>query len=227
MRFNTSSRFLSSEDFDMIDYDDPDFDALEAEYATMYSLVGYFIAQYSLVELGITLLLAIICKTDDVEAFHALTKGMDAKTKIQRLRQLCKQQKRPTLGQRLDDRLLFVHDKVAELRNNLSHSALFKSPDDPQRIMFSGVGKMPLETFGYAGKSLSVSEVTFLALESYGDWLNAFHADLVKMLEKSDKQTKVYQITHPRSKEPVAFLRNLIDQDFQAKAHTHDGKPRK
>jgi hypothetical protein len=210
----------------MIDYDDPDFDSLEVEYATMYSLVGYFIAQYSLVEFGITFLLAAVCRTNDPEAFHTLTKGMDAKTKIQRLRQLSRQQKRPSLGNKLDARLVFLHDKVAEIRNNLSHSALFKSPDDPQRIIFSGIGRLPLQTFGYAGTSPSLQEVSFLALEAYGDWLNALQGDIVKLLKKVEKQTKVFEIARPRSEEPGAFQKYLIDQDAQAKVHTHDGKPR-
>ena len=209
----------------MIDYDNPDFDILAAEYETMYALVGYFIAQYSLVELGITFLLSVATRSEDPEAFHVLTKGMDAKTKIQRLRQLCRLQKRPRIGPKLEERIMFIHDKVADIRNDIAHSALFKSQTDPQKIFFSGVGRFPLKEFGIEEKSQSPPQITFVALERYGDWLNAFQSDLVHLL-KHRKTTEGYEIVRPRSWVPSVLQERIRLQDEDAKAHSHDGKHR-
>ena len=152
----------------MIDYDDPNFDTLDAEYETMYSLVGYFIAQCLLIALWISFELSIVCKMEDPQAFHALTKEMDLKTKIQRLKKLCVRP-RQKIGKKFDECLTFLHDNIATLRNFIAHIALFKPKDDPQRIYFSAVGNFPLKAFGFKGKSDNAKVITFDALKSYGD----------------------------------------------------------
>ena len=132
-------------------------------------------------------------------------------------------QKRPSIGPRLDERLVFIHEKVAEIRNSIGHSALFKSPDDPQRILFSSVGRIPFQSFGYEGVSIAPTEISFIALEAHGDWLNSLQADFLKLLNHC-KTAKVFEIDHPRSLEPSVLQERIRLEDERAKDHSHDGK---
>jgi hypothetical protein len=102
--------------------DDPSLDEEELEYQDMYFRVGHFIGEYSTVELAITALLAIISNFKDLEAFHTLTKGMDAKVKVERLRELAKTKKLLVEKGPFDARLMHFADKTANLRNKVAHA---------------------------------------------------------------------------------------------------------
>src|SRR4051794_24188736 len=93
--------------------------------APQFLHVGYFLTWYGHVEHRITVILAFVAQQRDLEAFHLLTKGMDARTKVVRLRELCKVKDRE-VGPNLDKRLAHFQDNVCRLRDKLSHTALIR-----------------------------------------------------------------------------------------------------
>ena len=82
--------------------------------------IGYFLAWYSASEMGITSLLALASDVKNFEVFDALTSGMDVRTKIERLRKICKNN--IVIGTNLSERLTYHDEKARPLRNKLSHS---------------------------------------------------------------------------------------------------------
>jgi hypothetical protein len=88
----------------------------------LHAGIGYFIAAYSKVELAVTTLLAVLTKNEDYEAFHVLTRGMDLRVKIERLRELCRPYTLIEDKSALDIRLILLGSKICGLRNKLSHS---------------------------------------------------------------------------------------------------------
>jgi hypothetical protein len=58
----------------------------EGEDRDLYLHLGHFLAWYSKAELSLTITMAMVLGERDLAAFQQLTKGLDARTKIQRCR---------------------------------------------------------------------------------------------------------------------------------------------
>jgi hypothetical protein len=84
--------------------------------------VGYFITWFARVEQSITLLIAVESKFKDLRTFEILTRGMDMRVKLERLKMICTVNERP-YGPNLSSRLRHLNDKIRPLRNDLTHSA--------------------------------------------------------------------------------------------------------
>ena len=124
-------------------------DFLEAERARvfagedrdLYLHVGYFFTWYNNVEWKITHIMAIVMGDKDFSAFNLLVSGMDAKTKVRRLKRLCKIKNLP-IEQPLADRLKHFEDKICPLRNKLAHNALVRDEQNP-RFYFMQLDRLP------------------------------------------------------------------------------------
>jgi hypothetical protein len=162
-----------------------------------YLHIGYFIAWYSSVELGITGLLAMATNSQNLDAFELLVYGMDAKTKVERLRKASKTG--VTLGQNLSDRLTFFYDKIIPIRNSLVHSGLTQ---DPQKtaLHFSSLAKLPFYAIGQPQRGAKPTRMPYRKLFEYALWLNFFSDDLIKIINAVPP--KIIEIDHPRSPKP-------------------------
>lgn len=203
-------------------------DLSDFEYQEMYLQVGFFIAEYSTVELGITGLLALLSQFKDPHAFHVLTMGMDAKVKVRRLRQLAGPKNLIAPKGKLAVRLSYFYDHVADLRNKVAHGWLVKSKDDPQRIFFANIASMPFDTEdGSAPDPLGRSkpeEILVEILLEYSLWLSDFHKDLVTLIEPA-RQGKKLLLKNPKSMEPQQFREHLLKQETLARERTRHQEP--
>jgi hypothetical protein len=240
MRFGTSSRFLSLGDFAMsrrpfINIADPGYDdypmeddepdEVFLEYEEMYCQIGYFIAQYSTVELAITAIIAILSNITNFDAFHTLTKGMDAKTKVERLKELAKFKNLIAKKGNLDVRLTHFADKTAGLRNKVAHAWILKSNGDPQKILFSNFAKMPFDLFQMEKKSrYKPDQILVEILHEHSVWLGEFMQDIMSLVSSAKKGAKL-ELKNPRSMEPTAFLLHLLQLETLAKDRMQPQNP--
>jgi hypothetical protein len=94
-----------------------------SEECDLYLHIGHFFVWYNAAEFSLTLIIAMVMRERDLAAFHAVTKGLDAQTKIRRLRLICKIKKQH-IGPNFSSRLKHFHDKVCDFRNTISHNAI-------------------------------------------------------------------------------------------------------
>ena len=223
-------RLYNVEDEPLLYDDEPtDYepDDEELEYEAMFSQVGYFITQYSNVEVAITALLAILSKFDDFEAFHIITKGMDAKTKVERLRELAKAKKLIPKDGHLDKRLLHFADKTATLRNKVAHTWLLKSKGEPQKILFSNLARLPFDLFKMKKRPTpKPDEILVDVLWEHSNWLSQLLLDMLSLIEPAKKGTTL-ELKKPNSLEPAAFLQHLQQLETRAKNRTRRQSPKK
>jgi hypothetical protein len=177
----------------------------------LHAGIGYFSAAYSKVELAITVLLAALTKNEDYEAFHVLTRGMDLRIKIERLRELCKPLSLIEDKSALDMRLLLLAGKICTLRNKLSHSYI-GIPD-------AGVLELGLSTImglRPISKNATTELLNLEALEIYTDWCESFFHDLLDLTPLAKKRAK-FSIGHPHSVSPTEFHHSLDQQSRSAR----------
>src|SRR5262245_40995008 len=84
--------------------------------------IGYFVVWYSKAELGLTYLLALVCRISDFEAFELLVRGMDAGNKVRRLRDICKK-RRLIIPEAFAGRLKYFQRTIVKTRNRVAHSS--------------------------------------------------------------------------------------------------------
>ena len=202
-----------------MEYIEDDFapDDEELEYEEMYSEIGYFISQYSTVELAITALLAALANFEDLEAFHTVTKGMDAKTKVERFKELAKSRNLLAKKGKFDERLIHFAEKVAGLRNKVAHTWILKSKTDPVKILFSNIAQIPFEQFKMKKRvRRQPDEILLDSLREYSSWLSDFQLDLLNLYGAAKKGAKL-EIEKPNSLSPTTFLQRIQEQESQAK----------
>ena len=86
-----------------------------------FIISGYFLAWYALVEIHISAQIAFLSEIHDLDVFQILTKGMDARVKLERFRQLAKAKN--GIGPNLNARLNHFERTIIPIRNRLSHGA--------------------------------------------------------------------------------------------------------
>jgi hypothetical protein len=158
----------------------------------LYLHVGYFMLWYAACELRITLLLATVTKSKDMHAFALLTKGMDAPTKIRRLRSAC--ERSTPIGQNLEFRLRVFERHMVPLRNKLVHT--YPVGDGKRNLVcFNTLANIPMP-----GRSLHPDEetISFLEFFEHGVWLNLFNEDL-KPVCRSAAHAQTLEIASPQS----------------------------
>jgi hypothetical protein len=175
-----------------------DHSFLEAERARVFSgedrelylHVGYFFTWYNNVEWKITHIMAIVMGDKDFSAFALLVSGMDARTKVRRLKSLCKI-KNLLIEQSLADRLKFFEDKLCPLRNKLAHNALLNDERQP-RFHYAQLERLPWKALGMDipdGLSKEPPDhIDTITLFERGCWLHSFSDDLTKVIYCAIKQ---------------------------------------
>ena len=198
--------------------DDDDLDEIYGEFENedlnsmnLHAGIGYFNAAYSKVELAITVLLAVLTKNEDYEAFHVLTRGMDLRVKIERLRELCGPFSLIEAKSAIDMRLELMGHKICTLRNKLSHSYI-DIPDAvvPELGLSSIMGLRP------ATKRANTELLHLDAMALYTDWCESFFHDLLDLIPLAKKSAK-FSIGHPHSVSPTEFHQSLDQQARRAR----------
>jgi hypothetical protein len=112
----------------------------------VYLHVGYFFTWFNQVEMQLTTLMAVVMHATDLASFELLLGRIGAKTKVRRLRQLCKIKNR-VIEQSLLDRLTHYEKTICGLRDRLAHGALARDENQP-RFYYVSVTQLPWTVFG-------------------------------------------------------------------------------
>jgi hypothetical protein len=162
-----------------------------------YLHVGYFLTWYGQVEHRLTIIMAMVAQERDFEAFHLLTKGMDAKTKSQRLRELCEVKNRK-VGPNLLPRLKYFERNVCKFRDRLSHTALIRD-ENKEHFHFMPLDRSPAKALGVpkATDLRPTDSLSYLDLFERGYWLNWLNEDLAQVVERA-RTGQSLEIDNPR-----------------------------
>lgn len=136
--------------------------------------VGHFISWYAAAEFGVTILLHSFTGNTHPAPFHILTRGMDAKVKIERLKEAVEAHGW-TVDAGLTRRLEHFQKTVAGLRNTIVHSHLYWPAGGD--LQMTSIGAPPMYTkepiIGSPPKT-----IPGLELFERGLWLRAMAYDL-------------------------------------------------
>ncbi len=140
----------------------------------LYFHIGYFTVWYAAVEIRLTLLLARATKSmTNLDSFELLTKGMDARIKILRLREALGD----LIGPNLDTRLNIFDRHMRPLRNSAVHSYPVCDPTH-SAIGFASLNQLPSFTKSKPPTAKPALEMPVLDFFEHGVWLNLFNNDL-------------------------------------------------
>lgn len=165
----------------------------------LYLHIGHFLTWYNMVEWRLTVLMAMVAGEKDLAAFSLLVRGMDAKTKVQRLRKLCAVKKR-TIGPNLLSRLKYYEDKSCTLRDRISHSPLIAGDTDPKYFHHVAIDRSLEKALGIPKTSTMAPADTLekISLFEKGCWMNHFTDDLNKVLDQRT-HSETLEIMNPKS----------------------------
>lgn len=173
---------------------------LSREERDMFFDVGFFVAEYAAVELGITYILARATGFDDLRPFELLSRGMDAKVKLRSLRQAAKLMN--GIGPNLGERLSLFEDGAIPLRNKLMHNSLTYNEDDgPRTYYLASVANPPwreLKMPKRAHPTHPPDRIRSVDLYAWGLWLSNFALDLVPVQPQARTGARL-EIDHPKS----------------------------
>jgi hypothetical protein len=162
--------------------------------------VGYFITWYNHVEWKLTVLMAIVMGERDFPAFHQLVLGLDAKTKVRRLRKLCQIKKRK-IEENFDNQLTHFHETICDLRNKFAHRALLNDETGKDRFHFATLEKMPWKVLGVSAKGQPPDHIDGIKMFEYGYWMNHWGDDLNEIIDRAIASKSLGTET-PRAKLP-------------------------
>lgn len=165
----------------------------------LYLHVGYFVTWFNMVELRITALIAVVLGEKDLEAFNVLVKGMDAETKVSRLKELCTKKNR-SLGKNLDQRLKFYRDKCGKLRNKIAHLPLVPGDASHEKFHHASIDRSVERALSMRllTKLPPADHIWRLELFQKAYWMNHFSDDLSIVLDHCMTEPTL-EIISPRS----------------------------
>jgi hypothetical protein len=151
----------------------------------LYLHVGYFFSWFNAVEFKITYLMAMVCGEKDLAAFNLLVRGMDAATKVQRLKRLCITKKRE-IGPNLLERLKCYENKTGKLRDRIAHTPLIAGDNDPNNFHHAAIDRSLEKAAGSPGipglpPTDTIPKLTFFEAAL---WLNYLSDDLDAILDR-------------------------------------------
>lgn len=165
-----------------------------------YILSGSFLSQFAFVEMKLTAILCDLTGLRDLETFHVLTKGMDARVKIERLRKLAKLHD-SDIGPVLTERLKFFEEKIIPTRNDLAHGAIWINQADQGKWHVITIDTFQVASFEDDGLDAAPKFYTAGDLAAKAKWCNLFQDELGQVLLREDK-TIPLEITHPKMQAP-------------------------
>jgi hypothetical protein len=166
---------------------------IEGVDRNLHSHIGYFSSWYAGCEMWITLLLAKLTKSTDLYSFDLLTRGMDARTKIARLKRICEDRNWP-IGRNFQLRLNLYEGQMTDLRNKLAHT--YPVADYKRRVViFTMLGNIPAPG---TDRHPNEEAISLDELFESGAWLQLFNIDL-KSIADSLTHPKTLEIKSPQT----------------------------
>ncbi|HEY1930136.1 MAG TPA: hypothetical protein VGG92_21915 [Caulobacteraceae bacterium] len=150
-------------------------DVLEGEDGRTYSHLGFYLYNFGAAEFHLTILLWAFTGHQPPASFHILTRGMDAKAKVVRLKEAVALHG-SKIGPNLKARLSHFSEGQANLRNRIAHNYIYWEGDD---LKLSNFGALPMSgefSLGDAPETISLA-----ALFQRACWLNRFTEDLISV----------------------------------------------
>jgi hypothetical protein len=180
----------------------------------LYMHVGYFLTWYGHAELAITTIMALIMRERDLEAFHTVTKGLDAKTKALRFRQLCAVKKRK-IGPHLLNQLKFFQKTICTFRDRISHTALVENGD--KQFCFAAFDRLPWKEFGldYPKATQPAETINRIRVFTYGLWLAHFAQALQGVMSQMLSNAPILETDHLQTNQLLEYLSNSPAPDPQ------------
>jgi hypothetical protein len=179
--------------------------------ADAYIDIGYLLVWFGAVDLNVSSLLMQASGMRSLQSFDTLTRGMDFRVKVERLRALLKGTDK--LGPNLDARLTYIEKKCLPMRNRIAHSLLTHSESGKNEYHFSGIGSLPWKELGIsqAVPDGSYAPVTYGAEEilGWGAWLAAFTMQDLPAVTASVITSGQFEVKAPKTSipTPVRFKR--------------------
>jgi hypothetical protein len=133
----------------------------------LYLHLGYFLSWFSAVEAQLTMMIAFLTDSKNLENFDLLARGLQPRQKVERLRILASKY-RP-LGPNLTALLDLFEEVSIPLRNDLSHSRLVHA-HRPGTLLVTTIARLTEEQ---GARTISAKE-----LFERGYWLHCFQYDL-------------------------------------------------
>lgn len=173
--------------------------------ASIYLHIGFLITWLSMVEMRISLLIYQAVKATNMEAFEALVRGMDARVKVERLRQVCKLD--GGIGPNLDARLnIFL--KIVATRNKIAHNVVVNPRKDDTFYVIS-IGDLPKGAPGlFTRETHEKNKLNSLNLIRDADWCRSFATDLTSAY-RDRKKRPMLEIDDPLTSLPEANQKSL------------------
>jgi hypothetical protein len=171
-----------------------------AEDQELYLHLGYFLSWFSAVEAYLTLLIAMLTDSKNLENFDLLARGLQARQKVERLRILAKKY-RP-FGPNLTALLELFEWESIPLRNDLSHSRLLHAHRP---------GTFLITTIAQKTEQEGARTISAIELFERGHWLHCLQYDLGIMLanglppqtlEIDAPKTPLHRAVNPSQQQP-------------------------
>jgi len=163
-------------------------------------VIGHFLSWYGIAEMGVTNILFALSKASDLSRFSILCRGMDAKTKIERIKQLAALDH--GIGHNLAARLDYFHRRIAGLRNRIAHSAVREKSNSPGHYQILTIGiwdhLTEFDDLDSIGTDFTAKEILGLAA-----WLMAFSDDVGQAISAINAG-KIPEIDDPQTSLPAA-----------------------
>ena len=175
---------------------------LYGESKDLFAHVGFYLYNFGAAEFHVTILLWIFIGFQEPQAFFLLTKGMDAKAKIVRLKEAVAL-RGWTIGPNLKARLSHLSEAQANLRNRISHNYLDWKKDALEISNFSALPTMPDLQIGPAPET-----IPSMSFFERGCWLNRLAVDFIDLTNTLPKFGEpfppgILEIENPRSGVPT------------------------
>jgi len=153
--------------------------AFESEDKEMFLHVGHFTVWYGSAEFTLTLLIHAFSGNIHPRQFHALTKGMDGKVKVERLKKLV-QVAGWEISKPLTKRIDHFLNVLVPTRNLLMHSHMYWP--EGGNLQLTSIGAPPVLDGEMLGDPPTV--ISGLELFEKGTWLSLFAHDLTLALRE-------------------------------------------
>lgn len=168
--------------------------AVQIEPAELYTYIGAFICEYSFAELSIDFILHFGLRLAGWDAYTLLTRGMDTRTKIERIKQIHPMDL--TVGPQLQGILDRVNIVSRPIRNKIAHSI---PRIENGTIYFAELGAMHLE-FSKVSQGQWPDRIPAVELRRETLWLRFLAGDIIAALNASENRK--IEVIDPLSRLP-------------------------
>ncbi|MEP6827010.1 MAG: hypothetical protein ABJA10_02930 [Aestuariivirga sp.] len=182
----------------------PDFITthIHPESQPTFIAVGFFMGEFSGIEMRLTAFLAKLAEAKSIDTFHIITSGMDARVKLERFYKLVRELVAPNLLERLD----YFQKTLIKTRNQLAHSGFWKNTKNPELLHCLTI--KDLSPFSDVSHDDVELRFNLRQLVIQARWMGKFSKDLTRVYALVGTG-KTLEIENPKSVPPQE-LRDIL-----------------